>query len=73
MKEAHDKSVKEERRREEKRKSSPVMGGLLERSRLAVGSCYFGIFLITHYWLNLTDSLLFFLEVSTKFLHELRD
>jgi len=26
---ADDKSVKEEKRREEKRKSSPVMGGLL--------------------------------------------
>jgi len=40
---------------------------------LAVCSGYFLILLITHYWLNLTDSLLFFLEVSTKFLHELRD
>jgi hypothetical protein len=29
MIEADDKSVKEEKRREEKRKSSPVMGGLL--------------------------------------------
>jgi hypothetical protein len=29
MKEADDKSVKEEKRREEKSKSSPVMGGLL--------------------------------------------
>jgi hypothetical protein len=29
MKEADDKSVKEEKRREEKRKSSPVMRGLL--------------------------------------------
>jgi len=29
MKEADDKSVKQEKRREEKRKSSPVMGGLL--------------------------------------------
>jgi hypothetical protein len=29
MKEADDKSVKEEKRREEKRKRSPVMGGLL--------------------------------------------
>jgi hypothetical protein len=29
MKEADDKSVKEENRREEKRKSSPVTGGLL--------------------------------------------
>jgi len=29
MKEADDKSVKEEKRRVEKRKSSPVMGGLL--------------------------------------------
>jgi hypothetical protein len=29
MKEAEDKSVKEENRREEKRNSSPVMGGLL--------------------------------------------
>jgi len=29
MKEADDKSVKEEKIREEKRKSSPVMGGLL--------------------------------------------
>jgi hypothetical protein len=29
MKEADDKSVKEEKRREEKRKSLPVMGGLL--------------------------------------------
>jgi hypothetical protein len=29
MKEADDKSVKEEKSREEKRKSSPVMGGLL--------------------------------------------
>jgi hypothetical protein len=29
MKEADDKSVKEEKRRVENRKSSPVMGGLL--------------------------------------------
>jgi hypothetical protein len=29
MKEADDKFVKEEKRREKKRKSSPVMGGLL--------------------------------------------
>jgi hypothetical protein len=29
MKEADDKSVKEEKRREKKRKSLPVMGGLL--------------------------------------------
>jgi hypothetical protein len=29
MKEADDKSVKNEKRREEKRKSSPVMGGWL--------------------------------------------
>jgi hypothetical protein len=29
MKEAYDKSVKEEKRREKKRKISPVMGGLL--------------------------------------------
>jgi hypothetical protein len=29
MKQADDKSVKEEKRGEEKRKSSPVMGGLL--------------------------------------------
>jgi hypothetical protein len=29
MKEADDKSVIQEKRREEKRKSSPVMGGLL--------------------------------------------
>jgi hypothetical protein len=29
MKEADDKSVKEEKRREEKRNSLPVMGGLL--------------------------------------------
>ena len=73
MKEVDDKSVKEEKRREEKRKSSPVMGGLLEMPALAVCSCYVLILLIPHYWLNLTDFLLFFLEVSTKFLHELRE
>jgi hypothetical protein len=73
MKEVDDKSVKEEKRREEKRKSSPVMGGLLEMPGLAVCSCYVLILLIPHYWLNLTNFLLSFLEVLTKFLHELRD
>ena len=49
------------------------MGGLLEMPGLAVCSCYVLILLIPHYWLNLTDFLLFFLEVSTKFLHEFRE
>jgi hypothetical protein len=49
------------------------MGGLLEMPGLAVCSCYVLILLIPHYWLNLTNFLLSFLEVLTKFLHELRD
>jgi len=50
------------------------MGGLLLFSLgLAIGSCYFLIFLITNYsLLALTDFVLFFLAVSTIFLHELR-
>ena len=50
------------------------MGGLLLITLgLAIGSCCFLILLITNYFLlALTDFVLFFLEVSTIFLHELR-
>lgn len=50
------------------------MGGLLLLTLgLALGSGSFAILLITNYFLlALTDFVLFFLEVSTKFLHELR-
>ncbi len=51
-----------------------MMRGLLFISPgLAIGSCYVGILLIRNYsLLAITGFVLFFLEVSTIFLHELR-
>ncbi len=50
------------------------MGGLLLLGfGLAIGRCYFSILVITNYFLlALTAFVLFFLAVSTIFLHELR-